>query len=56
MVELSGLLVHCSSLTGLSIRLSRVLPVVGLLARHWSMGKGHVTRASVRVVVARLYT
>ena len=54
-----------SSLTGLSTRLSRVclfeswsrvLPVVGLLARHWSMGKGHVTRASVRVVVARLYT
>ena len=51
--------------TGLSTRLSRVclfeswsrvLPVVGLLARHWSMGKGHVTRASVRVVVARLYT
>ena len=54
-----------SSLTGLSTRLSRVclfeswswvLPVVGLLARHWSMGKEQTNRASVRVVVARLYT
>ena len=53
-----------SSLTGLSTRLSRVCLFVShgsyrwsvCSTRHWSMGKGHVTRASVRVVVARLYT
>ena len=47
-------LVHRWSICSCIVGLSATLPVVCLLARHSSIRSGHVTRASARVVVARL--
>ena len=44
----------CWSICSCIVGLSATLPVVCLLARHSSIRSGHVTRASARLVVARL--